>query len=82
MITLELVHVGSSWQKHSITNPAQTLKGEHGANDDDDDEENDPEALAAEEAASKERKRAGLPELTPDSLNSAVANKMMSLSPK
>lgn len=67
--------------KHSIINPAQTLKGENGPSDDDDDDDC-PEALAAEEAAVKERKRAGLPEITPDTLNSAVATKMLSLCPK
>ena len=57
-----------------------TLQG-----DDDDDEYEDsidPQELAAEEAAGKERKKAGIPEIHVDALNSSAAPKFLTLSPK
>ncbi len=57
-----------------------TLKGDESEQSDDDGGE--AEQLAAEEAAIKERKRAGLPEISPDTLNSSIANKMLTLSPR
>lgn len=40
----------------------------------------DPETVAAEEAAAKERKKAGLPEITVDTVNSTIATKVLNLS--
>lgn len=51
-----------------------------GGDDSSDSEGEDPKQLAAAEAAEKERKKAGIPEITPDSLLSAIAPKMMILS--
>ena len=51
-----------------------------GGDDSSDSEDEDPRQLAAAEAAEKERKRAGVPEILPDSLLSALAPKMMILS--
>ncbi len=44
-----------------------------------DSDEIDPEKDKAQDEASKQRKRAGLPELTVDTLPSSIATKMMNL---
>ena len=44
-----------------------------------DEDSQTPEEVAQIEAAEKERKRAGLPEITDDSLPSSLANKVMIL---
>lgn len=59
-----------------------SLKGGSDGSDQSDEGDGEVEQLAAEEAAVKERKRAGLPEITPDTLNSSIANKMLTLSPR
>lgn len=56
-----------------------TLQGEDSEQDDSDPEDN-AEAIAAEEAAEKERKKAGLPEINVDTVNSSIATKMLPLS--
>lgn len=44
-----------------------------------DSEEIDPDQDKAQDEAAKQRKRAGLPELTVDTLPSSIATKMMNL---
>ena len=56
-----------------------TLLGDE-IDESDGDSEGDPETVAAEEAAAKERKRAGLPEISVDTVNSTIATKVLILS--
>ena len=56
---------------------SMTLPGDHA--DEDSDDTIDPEKDRAEDEASKQRKRAGLPQITVDTLPSTIATKMMKL---
>lgn len=55
-----------------------TLQGD--SEEEDSGSEENPQALSAEEAAEKERKKAGLPEINVDTVNSSIATKMLPLS--
>ncbi len=73
IVVFNLIFNGTKWNA-CIT---RTLQGEESEQD---DSEDDPEALAAEEAADKERKKAGLPQIDVDTVNSTIATKVMPLS--
>lgn len=57
---------------------SMTLPGDH-ADEDSDEETIDPDKDKADDEATKQRKRAGLPQLTVDTLPSTIATKMMKL---
>ena len=61
------------FQKFNLLYPPE------GPHDDSDESTIDPEEDRAQDEATKQRKRAGLPQITVDTLPSSVSNKLMKL---